>query len=300
MPDDTVILLSPGKVNLFLEVGERRPDRYHDVVTILQALDERAADIVEITRAAALTVTCEPDIGVAAEDNLVTRALVALGEVVGRVPAFGVMLHKRLPAAAGLGGASSNAAAALVGACHLWGLDPLAPEVLDVARSLGADVAFFIEGGTALYTGRGDVLAKRLTTPSLTVVLINPGEPISTAAAYASFDRQLRGAVRDATMMTEAIASGDATAIAQALDNNLGDVAAGLAPSVGDALGFLRHAPGVLGAQVAGSGSTVFGICEDEISAQSVVDAAARFPEWWAVATAASGSGVVRRITEAS
>lgn len=298
MPADRVTLLSPGKVNLFLEVGERRPDGYHDVVTVLQALDERVSDTVEIVPAGALSVICVPDIGVPSEDNLVTRALVRLGEVAGRTPSFTVTLHKRLPAAAGLGGASSNAAAALVGACGLWGLDPASGEVPGIARSLGADVPFFIEGGTALYTGRGDVLATRLPTPTLSLVLINPGEPVSTAAAYASFDRRLRGPGRDATAMVGAVRAGDAVAIAHALGNNLGEVAAEIAPSAGEALAFLRHAPGVLGALVAGSGSTVFGICEDEASAERIALETSGREGWWVVATGTSPFGIRRTGTD--
>ncbi|MDO8950282.1 MAG: 4-(cytidine 5'-diphospho)-2-C-methyl-D-erythritol kinase [Actinomycetota bacterium] len=292
MLTDHVTLISPGKVNLFLEVGARRTDGYHDVATVLQALDERAADVVEMAPADALAVTCVPDIGVSAEDNLATRALVLLGEVAGRTPAFAVTLRKRLPAAAGLGGASSNAAAVLVGACRLWGLDPASGEVLGIARSLGADVPFFIEGGTALYTGRGDVLARRLPTNALSLVLINPGEPVSTAAAYAHFDRRLRGPARDVTTMLEALQSGDSSAVASALANNLGDVAVEIAPSVGEARSFLRQAPGVLGALVAGSGSTVFGICEDQTSAEDVAREASTREGWWSVATCASSTGV--------
>jgi len=292
MPTERVMLISPAKVNLLLEVGDRRTDGYHDVVTVLQALDERASDTVEMVRADTLDVLCVPDIGVPAEDNLVTSALVRLGESLGRTPAFSVTIRKRLPAAAGLGGASSNAAAALLGACALWGVDPASADVVGVGRTLGADVPFFIEGGTALYAGRGDVLTERLPTPQLSLVLVNPGEPVGTAAAYAMFDRRMRAENRGPSMMVEAVRAGDAVAIAAALRNNLADIAAEIAPSVALALAYLRQAPGVLGTLVAGSGSTVFGICEDDAAAERVVRGVGGHDDWWVVAAGTSRFGV--------
>jgi len=294
MPTDHVTLLSPAKVNLFLEIGGRREDGYHDLVTVFQALDERASDLVEIAVADTLSVICLPDIGVSMNDNIVTRALVRLGDVVGRKPEFAVTIRKHLPAAAGLGGASSNAAAALVGACILWGIEPASTDVLGVARELGADVPFFIEGGTALYGGRGDVLTKRLPTPALALVLVNPGEPVSTAIAYATFDRRLRSAPANPSALLHELAEGDVGGIARSLGNNLGEVAVEIAPSVGAALAFVQSAPGVLRAIVAGSGSTVFGICESEAAAGRVASEAARREGWWAVAAGTSPFGVRR------
>ncbi len=298
MSTDRVTLLSPAKVNLFLEVGDRRADGYHDVITVLQALDERASDTLDMIVVNNLSVECVPDIGVPQEDNLVTRALVRLGEAVGRTPSFAVTVHKCIPAAGGLGGASSNAAAALVGACTLWGIEPTSAVVVDVARSLGADVPFFIEGGTALCTERGDVLVSRLPTPALPIVLINPGEPVSTAAAYAMFDRRLHAAARSTTDMIAALRSGDCDVIAGALSNNLGKVAAEIAPSMSEALAFLRGAEGVLGALVAGSGSTVFGVCESDGAACRVAGDASVHPGWWVAATGTSSFGVRSRVTD--
>jgi 4-diphosphocytidyl-2-C-methyl-D-erythritol kinase len=106
------------------------------------------------------------------------------------------------------------------------------------------------------------------------------------------FDRRLRGPVREVNALVEAVRSEDVAAIAHALGNNLGDVAAEIAPSVGDALVFLRQSPGVLGTLVAGSGSTVFGVCADASSAERAALEASGRDDWWAVATGASSSGV--------
>ena len=292
MAADHIALLAPAKVNLFLAVGARRSDGYHDVVTILQALDERVADVVELTAADSLSVICDPDIGVTAEENLVHRALVRLGEIAGRAPEFSVLVHKRVPAAGGLGGASSDAAAALVGACRLWGLDETAAVVTDVAKSLGADVPFFLGGGTALYDGRGDSFVRRMNTPELALVIINPGEPVPTPAAYAAFDRQLQDAAPDARAMIDAIRSGDPEAVSAALYNNLAPAACTLAPAVNEALHFLSQSEGILGSLVSGSGSSVFGICENTEHAHTVARLAAVRDGWWASATSASAGGI--------
>ncbi|PKQ37678.1 MAG: 4-(cytidine 5'-diphospho)-2-C-methyl-D-erythritol kinase [Actinobacteria bacterium HGW-Actinobacteria-1] len=291
MSAERITLLAPAKVNLFLAVGDRRPDGYHDVVTILQALDERVADTVIIERADVLTVICEPSIGIPAEENLAFRALEGLGALVGREPAFSVTISKRVPAAGGLGGASADAAAALVGACRLWGLPADSPEVTALAASLGADVPFFIAGGTALYAGRGDMLVRRLDTPALDLVVVNPGVPVSTPAAYATFDRLLRPAVPTVDGMLRALASHDIGEISAQLFNNLAEAACDLAPEVAEALHFVSQSEGVLGAIVSGSGSSVFGVCEDAETAERVAHDAGMHGDWWASATMARPGG---------
>ncbi len=294
MPE-RIELLAPAKINLFLAVGDRRPDGYHDVVTVLQALDERVADVVELEVADALSVLCEPEIGVPAEQNLVFRALIGLAEMAGRAPGLSAVVHKRVPAGGGLGGASSNAAAAIVGGCRLWGLDETAPEVDALAASLGADVPFFIGGGTALFSGRGDVLVRRMSTPALELVIINPGVPVSTPSAYAAFDRLLSATPPDVSRVLAAVESGDTPAIADALFNNLAEAACHLAPEVHEALRFTARSDGVLGALVSGSGSSVFGLCESAVAAERVAREADARDGWWARATAASPGGIAER-----
>ncbi|MHB1342144.1 MAG: 4-(cytidine 5'-diphospho)-2-C-methyl-D-erythritol kinase [Coriobacteriia bacterium] len=289
---DSVRLVAPAKINLYLAVGARRTDGYHDLVTVFQALDERASDVVTVARAEVLTVVCEPDIGVPVGENLATRAVRALAELLGREPGLEVRIEKRIPAAGGLGGASSDAAAAIRGACRLWGVDAGSPEVVAIARRLGADVVFFLVGGTALFTGRGDVLTERLPTPPLPIVLVNPGEPVPTPAAYAAFDRVLPQPAPPVEPMLTALRSGDVASLVGLLHNDLSGPACDIAPGTGDALRFLRGAPGVSAALVSGSGSTVFGVCEDETSAMQAV-ALASEAGWWSCATAAAAQGVV-------
>jgi len=283
------IVRAPAKVNLYLGVGGVRSDGYHRVDTVLQALS--LADEVVIDTAGTLTVATEPDLGLAAQDNLAFRAARALGEAFGRSPAVSVRILKRIPAQAGLGGASADAAAVLVGLAHRWGLGPAAAPVLrDVAAALGADVPFFLGPGTALYAGRGDVPVRSLATPRLDLALVRPPVPVPTGAAYAAFDRLGGPQPPGSEAMVRACESGEAERVAAELYNNLTEASAGLVPEVADALAFVQSAPGVLGAAMAGSGSAVFAVCASTEAAAQVVSAA-RERGWWASTATSADSG---------
>jgi len=286
-----VVMLAPAKVNLYLEVGGIRPDGYHEVTTVLQALDDRVVDTVVIERSASLSVACEPDIGVPVESNLVTRAIRGLARVVGREPHLSVVVTKRIPDGAGLGGGSSDAAAALVGACMLWDVDPAAPEVSGVARTLGADVPFFLTGGTALFRERGDVLTKRLPTPRLHLVVVNPGVPAATAEVYRAYDRLERPQSPGVLAALDAFAGGEVGFVAAGLFNGLTTAAQTVSPLTAHVLATLASTDGVRGALISGSGSSVFGICDSAVGAGRVAEEIAE-QGWWVRATAASDRGV--------
>jgi 4-diphosphocytidyl-2-C-methyl-D-erythritol kinase len=281
-------LIAPAKVNLYLAVGGVRPDGYHDVLTVMQALELH--DTVELSPAEALSVACEPDPGVPAEENLAWRAAEALGAALGREPAFRIVVGKRIPAGAGLGGGSADAAAVLAGIARFWGVPREDRRLLSVAASLGADVPFFLEGGCALLDGRGDRLVRRLRVPRLRLALVNPLVPVPTAAAYAAFDAAPQPAPPGPGAMLSALDSGDPGLVAAALYDNLTPAATALVPEVADALALVEAAPGVLGACMAGSGSTVFGVFRDPAGAARTV-AAARERGWWAEVSATRDGG---------
>lgn len=280
-------LLAPAKVNLYLAVGPRREDGYHDLVSVFQALT--LADEVTFEPDAPFSVTYEPDLGLAHGEDLVSVVVMMLAERTGReaVGAFHVL--KRIPAAGGLGGGSADAAAAIVALCHHWQLPLSSPEVVEVARAAGADVAFFLTGGTALFVGRGDTLVRRLPDPDLDVVIVNPGEPVPTVAAYAAFDRLLNRPAPPVEPMLSALDAGG-EALGPLLFDALTEASTGLVPSVGDALAFLRSEPGVLGAEMAGSGSTVFALCSSAEVAERIA-ITARSAGWWAKAAHTSPDG---------
>lgn len=286
-----ITLAAPAKVNLYLGVGARRDDGYHDVETVMQALELH--DTVTLTPADALTVACEPDVGVPGERNLAARAATALAQRLGRPPAFAIHLTKRIPAGGGLGGGSSDAAAVLAGLALAWGLDADDPILAEVGSALGADVPFFLTGGCALMTGRGDELAARLPVVPMHIVVVNPGIPVPTADAYAVFDAAPSAPSPGTAGILAALDSGDPAQVAGSLHDNLTGPVTGLVPAVADALAFVSGRDGVLGTCMSGSGSSVFGVFTDEDAAGRTAQQA-RDKGWWSVATRSRSGGVER------
>ena len=278
---------APAKVNLALQVGPLRPDGYHDVTTVMLTVG-LADTLVAASGEKGITLERDPEPDFPAQRDLVVRAVSELAAATGREATLALSLEKRIPIAAGLGGGSADAAAALVACCALWGLDPGAPVVLSVAGALGADVPFMLRGGCALYTGRGDVPVAELETPDLDIVLTNAGFAVPTADVYRAFDALGAPSVTDARAAAEGVATGGRGAILAALANDLTGAARQVAPAIGEVLDALAARPGVLGALLAGSGGTVFGIARDA-EAASAAAAALAARGWWAVATSTRG-----------
>jgi 4-diphosphocytidyl-2-C-methyl-D-erythritol kinase len=147
----TVRVAAPAKVNLYLGVGPLMPDGYHAVDTVLHALELH--DDVRVSAAPGFALSCHPDVGVPMADNLACRAAHALGEAFGRPVNAEVVLSKRIPHGAGLGGGSSDAAAVITGLARMWGVGPTDDRCVAAAATIGADVPFFLYGGAALMTG---------------------------------------------------------------------------------------------------------------------------------------------------
>ena len=164
-----------AKINLSLEVIRRRDDGFHDIATILQTVG--LFDDLSLSSADELSVTCD-DESLSGETNIVWQTATALARYAGVAPAARIHITKRIPVAAGLGGGSADAAAALRGLDRLWDLH-LPPQTLaGIASTLGSDVPFLLEGGTALATGRGDQISALPAPGELPVLLIVPAETI--------------------------------------------------------------------------------------------------------------------------
>ncbi|HET6350564.1 MAG TPA: 4-(cytidine 5'-diphospho)-2-C-methyl-D-erythritol kinase [Coriobacteriia bacterium] len=278
---DSVHVLAPAKVNLFLGVGGVRPDGYHTVDAVFHELD--LADELSLAAADGLSVTCVPDVGVGVEDNLAAKAAREFGRLVGREPSVHIAIRKHVPHGAGLGGGSSDAAAVIRGLARMWGIDIFDERCWTAARSVGADVAFFLVGGAALMTERGDHLVRILPASNAHAVLVRPPEPVSTAAAYRAFDAAPEPA-GDASGVVHALETGDSAALGTALANNFEPISTALVPSVGDALEWVATQDEVLGSVMAGSGSAVFAITGSEQISERVA-AAARARGWWGMPT---------------
>lgn len=187
-----VLLASPAKINLFLEIIGRRPDGYHDIETIMQLVD--LCDEVQLRRrpqGVRLHVSGAdlPE----GRGNLAYRAAALALEAAGLADGVEIHLVKRIPVAGGLGGGSSNAAAVLLGVRRLYGLDWSLARLRQLASQLGSDVAFFLGDSLAVARGRGELLSPLTPWPPHWIVLANPGIAISTAWAYREASSKLTG-----------------------------------------------------------------------------------------------------------
>jgi 4-diphosphocytidyl-2-C-methyl-D-erythritol kinase len=284
------VLRASAKVNLTLEVLGKRPDGYHEIATVLQAVD--LFDRLTVETASTISLSADdPDLPTD-ERNLVVRAARLLREGAG--PGLGARMHltKRIPVSAGLGGGSSDAAAALRGLSRLWGLRPARARLAELAVALGMDVPFFLGRGTSLATGRGERLRPLTGGGGYALVLVNPGVPLSTREVYGRVPAGWRGGAAGAARMIEALRQRSAARVAAALTNDLERVVAPALPAIGRMKEALLAA-GALGAVMSGSGPTVFGIARSLDHARQIRRRVTR-AGWsaWAVRTR-SGPGIL-------
>lgn len=247
-----------AKVNLTLSVGEKRPDGYHGVETVMTAVtlwDELRLE-GGTGRDALL---CVPPMTERSADNLAMRALALFFRELGRPgDGVGLTLKKHIPAQAGLGGGSSDAAAVLRGLRALYAPALEDAQLEKMAAKLGSDVPYFIRGGTALATGRGEKLRPLPAMPPCWLVIVKPEESHSTAAMYAAMDRAENRTRSDSRAVLAGLESGDLAAIAAGLSNDFQQVLP--ADSAVPALAAALRRQGALNAQMTGSGSAVFGL----------------------------------------
>jgi len=263
-------VLAPAKINLYLWVGNRRPDGLHEIESVMQAVS--LADELAIGPADAVSLDVSP-VGAAPEDdsNLVVAAVRALLRECSAGSGAALHLTKRIPAGAGLGGGSADAAAALVGLNQLWGCGLSKKALEKIGAGIGADVPFCVRGGTAGVLGAGERLAPLIVRGPLWWVIAKPREMLSTADVYARFDA-LAGppaAAADAHDLADALARGDLERVGASLRNDLFGAAVSLTPSVAVVRDSLLEA-GALGAVMTGSGTACCGLARDEADAAAI------------------------------
>lgn len=284
--------LAPAKVNLFLHVGPPASDGYHPLASLVAFAD--VGDTVTLQAADAPVFAVEGPFAAALAgetDNLVTRALAHFAVAANRPDlAFAARLDKRLPVAAGLGGGSSDAGAALRLANALTSRPLDEPALEAVAGTLGADGPMCLRAETAWATGRGDVLQPEPRLPALAAVLVNPGAPSPTGAVYRAYDADVTGAADLPAPPADWRVAGVIAWLA-ALRNDLEVPAVRLEPRIGAALAAVRADPGVALARMSGSGATVFGLCpEPAAAAAAAARLQAAHPGWWVTACRLGGA----------
>ncbi len=272
---EKLVLESPAKVNLNLEVLGRRADGYHSIRSILLPISLHD------------TVTFEPGgrkftfrggLGVPDDEkNLAYRAVKLLSKHTGVRHGLDLKIVKRIPVAAGLGGGSSNAATVLQGVNELWDLGLGDSELEKIGLEIGSDVPFFLRGGTCIAGGRGEELTRIPRLGGLELVLVHPPEKISSEWAYTHIPDEITRSGSSTSMVKVALASGRSELLGVHLVNDLADAVRSKYKIIDRIEKRLRSA-GATGAIMSGSGPTVFGIAPDAETADRIAEKVSRGP----------------------
>ena len=263
MFDSTITLPAFAKINLSLRVLGRRADGYHELDTVFQTISLHDSITIQSTDVPAIVFSCDDRSLPADEQNLVWRAAAALQKQTAITKGARIHLEKRIPAQAGLGGGSSDAAVALIGLAHLWDAQLTRTDLRKIANELGADVPFFFFGGTARGTGTGKDVTALPDWPEKFLIVIKPNANISTRQAYELLNAPaLTTPEANPILSSSLVNSVFDNLCPDALRNDLEAVAFQLAPEIERAKNALLKV-GARAALLAGSGAAVFGIFDN-------------------------------------
>lgn len=263
---------APAKINLCLRVGDRRPDGYHPLCTLMEKVD--LYDSLSIEEGSTGISIDGADLP--GRDNTVSRALAALEQEAGIPVPVAIELRKHIPVAAGLAGGSSDAAAAIMAVSRLFSLEIPEERLMRIALGVGADVPFFLKAGPCLATGIGEQLQQIESLPGYSIVLVNPGRELSTAAVYDAFDRSGGEGAEPVDACTgrlrRVLAAGPGLEeLAGLMVNDLEISAFSMVPEIASIKNHLLGL-GAAGALMSGSGPSVFGIFADAGDARAAAE----------------------------
>ena len=292
-----VTVRAHAKINLDLRVLGTRADGYHELRTVFQALSLH--DRVScIPRPGPFAIECDAAGVPLDRSNLVWKAAEALWRSLRRTGSLRdivIRLEKRIPLQAGLGGGSADAAATLLALARAWRVRLRPPQFTDVAASIGADVPFFLSGGTALGLGRGDEVYPLADLPRHWIVLLIPGFGVSTADAYGWYDAE-REMARGVPAREPQHVPGPWPSRAAQMINDLEAPIARHYPEIDQMKTALRRV-GALAAAMSGSGSTVFGLFQKRAEATSAVQRLSGVGGWRVLLTESLGRGEYARLS---
>lgn len=268
---ETVTLRAPAKINLTLDVKGKRADGYHDIESVMHQVS--LCDTVTISRVPeGIKISCTSPEVPAGEENLAYRAARLVLSQFNIKSGIHIHIEKRIPVAAGLAGGSSNGAAVIKGMNELFELNLSQEDMLSLGLHLGSDVPFCISGGTAVASGRGEILEPVKVGRSLDFILVNPGFAVSTGEVYRLLDQEIITERPDSRKLTAALAEGDLEQIAANLGNVMEQVVLKRHPAVQEIKERLLK-EGALAALMSGSGPTVFGLFPSPTAADQALAA---------------------------
>ena len=262
-----VILRARAKINWVLDVGEKRPDGYHEIETIMHI---NLWDIVTLEKAEAGVSLSSTVRNIPLDSrNIAWKAAMMVKEKFDIRAGVRINIRKSIPVAAGMAGGSADAAAVLIGLNHLWDLGMTNEEMIDMGKALGADVPFCLQGGSALAKGIGEKLTSLRLGRPIWLVVINPPIRVSTRQIFKLWDELPRESVKrpDAARMISALSKGDIREVGEAMGNVLESVTASLHPQILDIKDRLIGY-GALNSLMSGSGPSVYGIFENKHKAK--------------------------------
>jgi 4-diphosphocytidyl-2-C-methyl-D-erythritol kinase len=283
---------APAKINLFLHVGDKRDDGFHPLQSLVVFTVLGDSLVAEHADTLSLTVTGPFAAALSAEtDNLVLRAARALAAKAGRSAAAKLTLTKNLPVASGVGGGSTDAAAALRALSSLWGLNMDEAALCEIAASLGSDIPVCVAPQPRWMEGRGEILSPVASLPHLSVLLVNPGIGVPTGPVYAAL--QARSGVAGKLPPGRFRDLADLLRFMDSTRNDLEAPARALQPAIGEVLTALAALPGALFSRMSGSGATCFALFPDDESckrAAAILGEAAK--DWWIAPTSVPEFGI--------
>ena len=272
MTNTSLKLPSFAKINSFLRVLGKRPDGYHEVVTLLQTISLSDELSFELRDDDQIVLHCDDPAIPVDETNLITRAVVALRKHLQSSRGAEIKLTKRIPAEGGLGGGSSNAAVTLLALNALWNAGLKPDHLWLIGRSLGVDVPFFLLGGRCIGIGTGSTIKAVHDPPKRYLIVITPDAKVATASAYAALNAASLTTSESNSILSSSLADMFSAGSGRwPLQNDFEGVIFEIEPEIERAKVVLLDA-GARGALLAGSGSSVFGVFDDEATRDRALD----------------------------
>ena len=265
-----LVLSSPAKLNLFLEVQNKRPDGYHNIVTLFERIDLKDEISFRAVENGHIRVVCDhPDVPTGPK-NLVYKVALLLKEKFGVTQGVEIRINKRIPVAAGLAGGSSNAATALLGLNRIWGLGLKKAQLVLLARRIGSDVAFFLyDTSWGLGTERGDKIQALNIKKKLWHILVVPKIKMYSWKVYGGLKLQLTKGNDDANILVRNLKKGNILAASRLLKNDLEREIFRLSPNLEKLKKKLKLLK-TIGVMASGSGPAVFGVTTGKKEAEAI------------------------------
>ncbi|MCA8986090.1 MAG: 4-(cytidine 5'-diphospho)-2-C-methyl-D-erythritol kinase [Planctomycetaceae bacterium] len=270
-----LVVIAPAKLNLFLNILHKREDGFHEIDSLMQAIDlhdtlrisAAQSDQIQLRIAQTSPSCAKADVIPVDGRNLIVKAANLLQQVTGCELGANILLHKRIPSQAGLGGGSSDAASALIGLNQFWSLGLSREQLSKIGAQLGSDIPFFVEGHPlAIATGRGEILQPAAAVP-LHFVIVKPSSGLSTAAVYSGL--AVSPFQHSAKDLANALPDSPSASIKSLMHNSLQNRAESLNHDVVTALKALRSQY-LTAEMLSGSGTACFGLCRNRSHALAV------------------------------